>query len=488
MKRWLLVLMMLVLASCNTAAPPAPLGDNFSYDDAEALLAETSADLAPTASQTLPFRARVTRGKLEGTPLKGNLVVSTSEYAETDRYSAYTVLRGVLELDGGEALKAKGLICKGKIYLFLASQKRGKDALFIRGKGKVRKDGRSAGRFALYSAKDGYNLGNWRLKTAKPADPKPPKPADKTILELAAATPELSTLAAAVKQAGLAETLDSDVKGGLTVFAPTNDAFAALAALPEGDALVKVLTYHVAEGTLRAEDIVQKDAITTLAGADVSVRVVDGGVVLNGAVKVIQADIAASNGIVHLIDAVLIPPTTEEPVEPTDPVEPTEPTDPVEPTEPTDPVEPTDPAPGDDEAQTVLRVLNEARASGYTCGTRAYGSAGPLKLNSRLNTAARKHSEDMRVGGFWGHTTQRGAVNYKVGSVPWDRMTAEGYAWMAAGENIARGYSTAEAAARELLKSPGHCANIMNPNFTELGAGSAGDLYTQVFARPRPAN
>ena len=130
----------------------------------------------------------------------------------------------------------------------------------------------------------------------------PPLP---SIVDIAIATPELSTLVAALQQAELVETLQGD--GPFTVFAPTNDAFAALDSVPEGEALVEVLLYHVASGNFFAEDIIEAGSVTTIQGEEVTVEVVGDDVILNGSVKVIMANIEASNGVVHVIDAVLLP-------------------------------------------------------------------------------------------------------------------------------------------------------------------------------------
>ena len=138
-----------------------------------------------------------------------------------------------------------------------------------------------------------------------------------TIAEVAAEAGTFNTLLAALDAAGLAETFASE--GAFTVFAPTDDAFAAL---PEGTvealledpegALTDILLYHVVDGVVPAETVVTLESATTLGGQDVSIAVVDGGVVLNDAVNVVVTDIEASNGIIHVIDAVLLPPAEEE--------------------------------------------------------------------------------------------------------------------------------------------------------------------------------
>ncbi|WP_227285902.1 MULTISPECIES: fasciclin domain-containing protein [Paracoccaceae] len=135
-----------------------------------------------------------------------------------------------------------------------------------------------------------------------------------TIVDLAVATPDLSTLVTAVTEAGLAETLSGP--GPFTVFAPTNDAFAALPAgtvesllRPENrDQLVSILTYHVSPASYPAEAIVgQRGRIPTVQGDFLRADGTGGGVMLNNSVNVTTADIIASNGVVHLIDAVLLP-------------------------------------------------------------------------------------------------------------------------------------------------------------------------------------
>jgi len=134
----------------------------------------------------------------------------------------------------------------------------------------------------------------------------------KSIAEIAVEDGRFTTLVTALDAAGLVETLSSE--GEYTVFAPTDDAFAALpegtvASLledPEG-ALKDILLYHVAAGVVPAETVVTLDSATTLQGEDVTVTVIDGEVFLNDIVKVLITDIEASNGVIHVIDAVLIP-------------------------------------------------------------------------------------------------------------------------------------------------------------------------------------
>ena len=141
-----------------------------------------------------------------------------------------------------------------------------------------------------------------------PADPKP-----KTITDLVVEDARFSTLEAAVKAAGLAETLAG--AGPFTVFAPTNEAFAALPAgtleallaAPMGD-LKNILLYHAVAADVKASAVVTLSKATTVLGKDIAIEVKDGKVILNGKVKVTVTDIAASNGTIHVIDGVLLPP------------------------------------------------------------------------------------------------------------------------------------------------------------------------------------
>ena len=131
------------------------------------------------------------------------------------------------------------------------------------------------------------------------------------IVALAAASPQLSTLVKLVKSAGLVKALSGSSK--LTVFAPTNAAFAkvpktTLNQLAHNKKLLAaVLEYHVVKGALTAAQIEKKTSLKTLEGASVAVKLKSGSVYINQA-KVVTPNLKASNGIVHVINAVLIPP------------------------------------------------------------------------------------------------------------------------------------------------------------------------------------
>ena len=137
-------------------------------------------------------------------------------------------------------------------------------------------------------------------------------PAAKDIVDTAVGAGSFNTLAAALTAAGLVETLKG--AGPFTVFAPTDEAFAkvdkaTLEALlkPENkEALTKILTYHVVAGKVIAADVTKLTSAKTVEGSDVAIKV-DGSIVMVGAAKVTAVDIAASNGVIHVIDSVLIP-------------------------------------------------------------------------------------------------------------------------------------------------------------------------------------
>jgi uncharacterized surface protein with fasciclin (FAS1) repeats len=135
----------------------------------------------------------------------------------------------------------------------------------------------------------------------------------KDIVDVAAANGSFNTLVAAVKAGGLVETLKGD--GPFTVFAPTDDAFAKL---PEGtvemllkpenkDKLVAILTYHVVSGKVMSGDVVKVKSAATVQGQMLTVKVKKYGKVMINDANIITADVKASNGVIHVIDTVLMP-------------------------------------------------------------------------------------------------------------------------------------------------------------------------------------
>ncbi|MGA1657620.1 MAG: fasciclin domain-containing protein [Ilumatobacteraceae bacterium] len=134
------------------------------------------------------------------------------------------------------------------------------------------------------------------------------------IVAVASGNPDFSTLVAALSAAGLVETLQGE--GPFTVFAPTDAAFAALPEgllekllLPENvGVLTAILTYHVVPGMVMSADVTAGD-VATVEGSTIAITT-DMGVMVNGA-NVVSVDVAASNGVIHVIDAVIVPPTVD---------------------------------------------------------------------------------------------------------------------------------------------------------------------------------
>ena len=143
--------------------------------------------------------------------------------------------------------------------------------------------------------------------------------------------------------------------------------------------------------------------------------------------------------------------------------------------------------PSDDKsvARQVLTLVNEARASKRRCGSENFAATRPLNSNSVLNKIAQLHAEDMA-------RHQQMQHEGSDGSTPAQRVTRQGYRWKAVGENVAAGAGTAAEVVDGWLHSPGHCANIMNPMFTEMGIAYAVNqrdeyavYWAQEFATPR---
>ncbi len=147
-------------------------------------------------------------------------------------------------------------------------------------------------------------------ETAAPSDAM----ATGDIVETATAAGSFKTLLTAATAAGLVDTLKG--AGPFTVFAPTDDAFAALPAgtldglLKDPEALKKILLYHVVSGKVMADQVVGMTSADTVEGQPIKITVKDGTVYLNDTVKVVTTDIPASNGVIHVIDAVLLPPAS----------------------------------------------------------------------------------------------------------------------------------------------------------------------------------
>ncbi|WP_106478028.1 CAP domain-containing protein [Phytohalomonas tamaricis] len=139
----------------------------------------------------------------------------------------------------------------------------------------------------------------------------------------------------------------------------------------------------------------------------------------------------------------------------------------------------------DQTKKALLDRVNKARSQTRQCGDESFEAAEPLTWNCKLEAAAMEHSKDMAKTNYFGHASPEGT---RIG----DRVSAVGYKWQAVGENIAAGQRSATAVINGWLASPGHCANIMNGTFTEMGlarvdmqSSKYSRYWTQVFARPR---
>ncbi len=133
--------------------------------------------------------------------------------------------------------------------------------------------------------------------------------------------------------------------------------------------------------------------------------------------------------------------------------------------------------PGTVNKEIILKLINEARKNGCTCGGTYYPPAAPLKWNDQLEEAAYSHSNDMSKKNYFSHIEPSGT---DAGS----RMEKAGYAWTNYAENIGMGYRTEQEVVDAWLHSPGHCKNIMGQAYKEIGAGRSGDYWTLDFGRP----
>ncbi|MBE0614595.1 MAG: CAP domain-containing protein [Burkholderiales bacterium] len=135
--------------------------------------------------------------------------------------------------------------------------------------------------------------------------------------------------------------------------------------------------------------------------------------------------------------------------------------------------------------QHVLELVNQFRAAPRRCGSTAFNAARPVRWNTALAGSSQRHAEEMARYNYFSHSG-------RDGSEPADRVLRAGYRYRATGENIAAGQMNPEDVMAAWIKSPGHCANLMNPAYTEMGVAfavdprsSMGVYWTQTFGRPR---
>lgn len=133
----------------------------------------------------------------------------------------------------------------------------------------------------------------------------------------------------------------------------------------------------------------------------------------------------------------------------------------------------------------LVSLVNAARTTARSCGSSQHSATSLVTWNSKLAQAAQSHSEDMAIGDFFSHTGSDG-------STVANRVTETSYSWRTVGENIYAGYTEAERAMTAWLESPGHCRNIMDPDFKEVGmavvassTSTYNSYWTQVFGSRR---
>ena len=125
--------------------------------------------------------------------------------------------------------------------------------------------------------------------------------------------------------------------------------------------------------------------------------------------------------------------------------------------------------------ERIVQLVNDYRKKGCDCGSEGYfDPATPVRWNDTLALAAKEHSKDMYTNNFFSHT---GSDLSSMGV----RIRRQGYSWTICGENIGKGYKTEEQVITGWMNSPGHCSNIMNPKFKEIGVAKMGDYWTLVL-------
>jgi uncharacterized protein YkwD len=122
----------------------------------------------------------------------------------------------------------------------------------------------------------------------------------------------------------------------------------------------------------------------------------------------------------------------------------------------------------------MLQLVNDVRKKGCQCGDTYYNPAPAISWNSQLEAAAYEHSEDMYTNKYFDHTAPDGSNGGM-------RIEQAGYNWITYGENIAAGFKSEKEVLDGWLQSPGHCKNIMNKSFKEMGVARVGTYWTQEF-------
>jgi uncharacterized protein YkwD len=129
----------------------------------------------------------------------------------------------------------------------------------------------------------------------------------------------------------------------------------------------------------------------------------------------------------------------------------------------------------------LFQLVNDLRKKGCQCGSNYMPPVASLSWNADLDAAARRHADDMFTNDFFDHTGSDGSTIAR-------RVTDTGYPWQAVGENIAWGYRDIESVFLGWKNSPGHCRNMMNAGFRDMGSARIGDYWVQAFGRARQVN
>ncbi|WP_281988750.1 fasciclin domain-containing protein [Aquimarina aggregata] len=241
------------------------------------------------------FSATVTNGQGEGSEIAGELNLNFTLY-----HASFTIVRGDLVLPDGTKARTRGaIVSDGIVYLIINPP--GRDLIF--GVGRVGDDGNIQGGFRLFTS-GGIGRGLWTAELTEATFP------DKTIVELIVEDGRFTSLVGALQATELVEPLTG--AGPFTVFAPTDDAFAALETIPGAETLKEILLYHVASGRFNTSQLLQEEMVASLQGENIKVSLNDNNeIVINDTVKLLSANIGGSNGVIQVIDAVLLPPSFE---------------------------------------------------------------------------------------------------------------------------------------------------------------------------------
>ena len=238
------------------------------------------------------FNAEVTDGTQTGAEIEGELQLKFTLF-----HASFAIIRGELLLPDQSKASVRGAwISDGYVYLIIKT-----DDGYIRGYGMADDEGNMKGRFRLNDS-TGRSVGNWTANITSVTTP------DQTIVDIVVADERFTSLVGALSAAELVDALNGE--GPFTVFAPTNDAFAALESVPEGEMLKQVLLYHVVSGKYRTQKLLKKEMVETLQGENIKISLNENNeIVINDTVKLLQSNIRAKNGIIHVLESVLIPPS-----------------------------------------------------------------------------------------------------------------------------------------------------------------------------------